>query len=239
MAIDRPFQPAQGPLTSEKSTTGFTPTPLFPPRDPFFRTPAHVSFIRHVCGFQGLSERLLFFHMSTMDERSPLSLYSLLLLSFALLSIHSSVVLSQINFCHSQRGPDRGNQSWPFRKKKKKPPLCTLLNQLVTFNYDKWNWINKTSNELSCSKDNRGTRPSVAGFWIALEMNGGHYYSVCVCVCEWECVFYVVCLWGGSFHVSSCCREVKPPSVHGLLSVCVCENIFNIFRQFGSLVAAN
>lgn len=126
MAIDRPFQPAQGPLTSEKSTTGFTPTPLFPPRDPFFRTPAHVSFIRHVCGFQGLSERLLFFHMSTMDERSPLSLYSLLLLSFALPSIHSSVVLSQINFCHSQRGPDRGNQSWPFRKKKKATTLHSV-----------------------------------------------------------------------------------------------------------------
>ena len=125
----------------------------------------------------------------------PLSLYSLLLLSFALLSIHSSVVLSQINFCPSQRRPDRGNQSWPFRKKKKKKKKATtLLNQLVTFNYDKWNWINKTSNELSCSKDNRGTHPSVAGFWIALEMNGGNYNSLCVC--EWECVFYVACLWG-------------------------------------------
>lgn len=75
MTIDCLFQPAQGPLTSEKSTTWFTPTPPFPPLHPSFRTPAHVSFIRHVCGFQGLSERLLFFsHVGPWMNASSISL---------------------------------------------------------------------------------------------------------------------------------------------------------------------
>lgn len=75
-----------------RSTTWFTPTPSSSPLKPFFRAPAHVSFIRHVCGFQGLLERLLFF--------SCLSL--LLFCSY----IHSSIILSHIIFFHSQRRAD-------------------------------------------------------------------------------------------------------------------------------------
>lgn len=171
VTTDCPFLPVQGPLTTEKSTAWFTPTPLFSSLNPFFRKPAHVSFIIHVCGFQGLSEAF-FFYILSMDERFS---YLFIMSSVALFcsNIHSSIQVKS-NFCRSKRRADRRNQSWLFRKK----PLCSLLNQLVTFHYDKLNRINKTSNELFNSKYNRGTCPNAAGFWKALEMNGGHY-SVC------------------------------------------------------------
>lgn len=107
VTIDCPFQPAQGPWTSEESTARFTPTPQFYPPDPFFRVPAHVSFIRHVCGFQGLSERLLFFSTSAMDECFS---YLFIALCCSLLLLYPFLYPppSQINFCHSERRADKG-----------------------------------------------------------------------------------------------------------------------------------
>lgn len=84
MTIDCLFLPAERPLASEKTTTWFTPTPPFFPLHPFFRTPAYVSFIRHVCGFRGLSERLLFFHVGH-GWMLPLSLFSVFCCSLLLL----------------------------------------------------------------------------------------------------------------------------------------------------------
>lgn len=101
---------------------------------------------------------LVFFNTLSMDERF---FYLFIMSSVALFcsSIHSSIQVKS-NFFRSKRRADRRNQSWLFRKK----TLCSLLNQLVTFHYDKLNRINKTSNELFNSKYNRGTCPNAAGF---------------------------------------------------------------------------
>lgn len=217
VTTDCPFLPVQGPLTTEKSTAWFTPTPLFSPLNPFFRKPAHVSFIIHIYGFQGLSGFCFFcfFNTLSMDERF---FYLFIMSSVALFcsSIHSSIQVKS-NFFHSKRRADRRNQSWLFRKK----PLCSLLNQLVTFHYDKLNRINKTSNELFNSKYNRGTCPNAAGFWIALEMNGGHY-SVCklVDVCIVECMLEVAFMW----HHAANYTEAS-------LRVCLCAACFVKTRE--------
>lgn len=117
VTTDCPFLPVQEPLTTEKSTAWFTPTPLFSPLNPFFRKPAHVSFIIHIRGFQGLSGFFLFFffYILSMDERF---FYLFIMSSVALFcsSIHSSIQVKS-NFCRSKRRADRRNQSWLFRKK--------------------------------------------------------------------------------------------------------------------------
>lgn len=61
----------------------------FPLPRPFFHTPAHVSFIRHVCGFQALSKKAAFFpsHLSAMDECFS---YLSIALSAALLFLYRS-----------------------------------------------------------------------------------------------------------------------------------------------------
>lgn len=149
------------------------------------------------------------FNTLSMDERF---FYLFIMSSVALFcsSIHSSIQVKS-------RRADRRNQSWLFRKK----TLCSLLNQLVTFLYDKLNRINKTSNELFNSKYNRGTCPNAAGFWIALEMNGGHY-SVCklVDVCIVECMLEVAFMW----HHAANYTETS-------LRVCLCAACFVKTRE--------
>lgn len=156
-----------------------------------------------------------FFNTLSMDERF---FYLFIMSSVALFcsSIHSSIQVKS-NFCRSKRRADRRNQSWLFRKK----PLCSLLNQLVTFHYDKLNRINKTSNELFNSKYNRGTCPNAAGFWIALEMNGGHY-SVCklVDVCIVECMLEVAFMWHHAANYTA-----------ASLRVCLCAACFVKTRE--------
>lgn len=141
-----------------ESTTWFTPTPQFSRPDPFFHTPAHVSFIPHVLGCQGLSERPFYFSIQTMNQHI-FSLYNAL--------IYMLLVFWGKLFFVTETGEQRKEINHGLLGKE--TPLCFLFSWLVVFNYDKLNWMNTTSNELCSSKHNSSTCPNVTGFWTAFE----------------------------------------------------------------------
>lgn len=105
--------PARSPIPSSRATVGsrtseaLLPHLLFPPSFlPSFRAPAHVSSIRHVCGFRGLSERQYsFFIFFSSFSFSPLLLFCFFFFlsclpvchgSAPLLSLHILLLLSSL-----------------------------------------------------------------------------------------------------------------------------------------------
>lgn len=104
--------PARSPIPSSRATVGsrtseaLLPHLLFPPSFlPSFRAPAHVSSIRHVCGFRGLSERqysfFIFFHLFHFPPSFCFFFFFLSRLpvchgSAPLLSLHILLLLSSL-----------------------------------------------------------------------------------------------------------------------------------------------